>query len=67
MKTENSASAIICSIIFITFTSVIVIFTFVSVSADSFGIVNYENPYLVKIQGLRAHLFETHDAAHKSN
>ena len=23
--------------------------------------------YLVKIQGLRAHLIETHDAAHKSN
>lgn len=45
----------------------IVIFTFVSVSADPFGIFNYENPYLVKIQGLRAHLFETHDAPHKSN
>ena len=68
MEKENAEeSAIICSIIFITFTSVIGIFTFVSVSADPFGIFNYENPLFVKIQGLRAHLFETHDAAHKSN
>ena len=67
MKSENPATSIICSLIFITFSSVIVISTFVSVSADPFGIFNYENPYLVKIQGFRAHLFETHDAAHKSN
>lgn len=40
---------------------------FVSVSAVPFGIFNYENLYLVQIQALRAHLFETNDAAHKSN
>ena len=45
----------------------IVIFTFVSVSGDPFGIFNYKNPLFVKIKGLRAHLFETHDASHKSN
>ena len=40
---------------------------FVSVSAVPFGIFNYENLYLVQIQALRAHLFETNNAAHKSN
>ncbi|HJT84683.1 MAG TPA: hypothetical protein VJ697_09380 [Nitrososphaeraceae archaeon] len=67
MKRKNAALVITGSIIIITFLSVVVTFSSVSVSADPFGIFNYDNPYLVKIQGLRAHLFETHDAAHKSN
>jgi len=35
MKKENVASAIICSIIFITFALLIGVFTFVSISADN--------------------------------
>lgn len=34
---------------------------------DPFGIFNYDHPVMVKIQGLRAHLFETHDATHNAN
>jgi hypothetical protein len=39
----------------------------IPISADPFGVFDFEDPQVVKIQGLRAHLFETHDAAHKAN
>lgn len=42
-------------------------FSFAPASADPFGIFNYDNPTLVLVQGLRAHLFEAHDATHMSN
>lgn len=42
-------------------------FSFVPVSADPFGIFSYDNPTVVAVQGLRAHLFEAHDAAHHGN
>jgi hypothetical protein len=47
--------------------STITSFTFVPVSADPFGIFNYDNPTVVAVQGLRAHLFEAHDATHHGN
>jgi hypothetical protein len=39
----------------------------VPVSADPFGIFSYDNPTVVAVQGLRAHLFEAHDATHHGN
>lgn len=47
--------------------SLVASFTFAPALADPFGIFNYDNPSLVKIQGLRAHIFEAHDAALKAN
>jgi hypothetical protein len=47
--------------------SMIIGFNFVPVTADPFGIFNYDNPELVTVQGLRAHLFEAHDATHHGN
>ena len=38
-----------------------------SVVADPFGIFNYDNPTIVKLQGLRAYLFEIYDATHNAN
>ena len=45
----------------------IISITFVPVSADPFGIFSYDNPTVVAVQGLRAHLFEAHDATHHGN
>ena len=39
----------------------------ISVLADPFGIFSYDNPTVVKLQGLRAHLFEAHDSTHDAN
>jgi hypothetical protein len=47
--------------------STIISFTFAPVSADPFGIFNYDNPSVVVVQGLRAHLFEAHDENHRAN
>ena len=47
--------------------SMLMIYPFSTVLADPFGIFNYDNPEIVTIQGLRAHLFEAHDATHKAN
>ena len=47
--------------------STIISFTFVPVSADPFGIFNYDNPTVVAVQGIRAHLFEARDATHHGN
>jgi hypothetical protein len=55
------------SVLSITVVSTIVGFTFAPVSADPFGIFSYDNPTVVAVQGLRAHLFEAHDAAHHGN
>jgi hypothetical protein len=55
------------SVLSIAVVSTIIGFTFVPVSADPFGIFNYDNPTVVAVQGLRAHLFEAHDAAHHGN
>jgi hypothetical protein len=55
------------SILFAAFLSLLSIYSFSTVLADPFGIFNYDNPAIVTIQGLRAHLFEAHDATHKAN
>lgn len=41
--------------------------SFLSALADPFGIFSYDNPTVVNLQGLRAHLFEAHDATHDAN
>jgi hypothetical protein len=54
-------------ILIIASASTIVSFGFVPVLADPFGVFNYDNPSVVNVQGIRAHLFEAHDATHMSN
>jgi hypothetical protein len=55
------------SILSIATVSTIIGFSFVPVSADPFGIFSYDNPTVVAVQGLRAHLFEAHDSTHHGN
>ncbi|HYF99903.1 MAG TPA: hypothetical protein VD815_07410 [Candidatus Saccharimonadales bacterium] len=55
------------SLLFAASLSTLTIYSFSTVLADPFGIFNYDNPAIVTIQGLRAHLFEAHDATHKAN
>lgn len=47
--------------------STLTTYSFSTVLADPFGIFDYDNPAIVTVQGLRAHLFEAHDATHKAN
>ena len=64
---QNKTFKISIFILFIASASMIGSFTFVPVLADPFGVFNYDNPTAVKVQALRAHLFEAHDSAHKAN
>jgi hypothetical protein len=64
---NDKISKISIFILSIVAVSMIISFTFVPVSADPFGIFNYDNPSVVVVQGLRAHLFEAHDATHDAN
>ncbi|MBA2267437.1 MAG: hypothetical protein H0W19_03765 [Nitrosopumilus sp.] len=41
--------------------------SFLSSLANPFGIFNYDDPVIVNLQGLRAHLFEAHDVTHNAN
>lgn len=68
VQQNNTISlSIIATISLVAFVLTAFSISFIPVSADPFGIFDYENPQVVKIQGLRAHLFETHDAAHKAD
>jgi hypothetical protein len=64
---NDKSSKISIFILSIAAVSLTISITFVPVLADPFGIFNYDNPTVVIVQGLRAHLFEAHDATHHAN
>ncbi len=67
MKKDKIPLLISIPILTVVSVSMVASFTFAPALADPFGIFNYDNPSLVKLQGLRAHLFEAHDATHLAN
>lgn len=64
---KHQATANQFLILFVASMSITLIPLVPSALADPFGIFNYDNPSIVNLQGLRAHLFEVHDATHKAN
>jgi hypothetical protein len=67
MKTYNTKLVHTSLLVAAASLSMLMMYSFSTVFADPFGIFNYDDHTIVTVQGLRAHLFEAHDATHKAN